>query len=87
MYGVDMTKYKEVDASTIIMSPITGKDIEVSIRAYCPKCGCLVSHGEAKTVSKAVDAFVKCKRCDCASLTIKFTAVEMINGEIIKLHK
>jgi len=82
-----MTRYKDAAATTMMLSPITGKDIEVGIRAYCSKCGCLVSHGEAKTVAKAVESFVKCKRCECFSLTIKFTAVEMINGEIIKIHR
>jgi tartrate dehydratase beta subunit/fumarate hydratase class I family protein len=81
-----MTRYKDSD-EIMIVSPITGKDMEVAIRAFCAKCGCLVSHGKAATVTKTVNAFVECKKCGCGSLTIKHTAIEMINGEILKLRR
>lgn len=81
-----MTQYKDSDA-VMIVSPITGKDMEVSIRAFCAKCGCLVSHGKASTVAKTVENFEVCKRegCCSSSLKLKYTAEEMINGEIMKL--
>ena len=80
-----MTQYKDLDGISII-SPVTGNDMEVSIRAFCAKCGCLVSHGKAERVAKTVENFVVCKRegCNCASVRLKYTAEEMINGEIIK---
>ena len=59
-----------------LISPITGNEIEFSIRAYCPKCGCLVSHASVKAVEKAIAAFDRCKKCGCNEVDVKYTAVE-----------
>lgn len=59
-----------------LTSPMTGKEIEFSIRAYCPQCGCLVSHASIKAVEKAIAVFERCKKCGCNEVAVKYTAIE-----------
>lgn len=61
-----------------LISPMTGKQIEFSIRAYCPNCGCLISHSSVKTVEKALAKHEKCKKCNCVEVEVKYMAFETI---------
>lgn len=57
-------------------SPITGNEMELSVRAYCGNCGCLVSHKSIEAVEKAIANSCGCKKCGCLEITVKYTALE-----------
>lgn len=60
------------------LSPITGKEIHLSVRAYCGNCGCLVSHKSMEAVEKAISKYLGCKKCGCQTISVKYTATEDI---------
>ena len=66
-----------------MISPITGKLLEMKIRAYCMSCGCLVSHKSVKAVKKAIDKYMSCCICGRRGLTVKYTFEEGVYGGLI----
>lgn len=64
--------------SQTLISPITGDKIEFQVRAYCPGCGCLVSHSSIEKVEKRLSEFEKCKKCGCLQVEVKYTAYETV---------
>ncbi len=61
-------------------SPLTGKAIEYSVRAFCSRCGCLISHKSVEAVKATLDKWSKCKKCGCVEATVRFTLEEEVLG-------
>ena len=61
-------------------SPLTGKPIQLKIRAFCPKCGCLISHKSLEAVKTALANWQSCKKCGCVEAAVKYTLEEEILG-------
>ncbi len=70
---------KEKSADTL-PSPLTGKPIEIKVRAFCPRCGCLISHKSVEAVKLALEEWEKCKKCGCIEAAVKYTLEEEIFG-------
>lgn len=59
-------------------SPLTGKHLAVKVRAFCPNCGCLISHKSVEAVKRALEKWEKCKKCGCVEAAVKYTLEEEI---------
>ncbi len=65
-------------ATETVPSPLTGKPLELKVRAFCPSCGCLISHKSVEAVKRALEKWDKCKKCGCAEAAVKYTLEEEI---------
>lgn len=74
---------KNTNTNTIA-SPVTGKQLNFSIRAFCPVCGCLISLKSVSAVDKTLSEWEHCKKCGCTEATVRYVAEETFYG---KSHK
>lgn len=61
-------------------SPLTGKPIQIKVRAFCARCGCLISHKSLAAVKMALGRWQSCKKCGCVEAAVKYTLEEEILG-------
>lgn len=76
--------YNNQDSAETMNSPLTGKPVEFSVRAFCSKCGCLISHKSVEAVKVALEKWDRCKKCGCIEATVRFTLEEEILGNAVK---
>ncbi len=72
------------DMTKTITSPMTGKQLQFSVRAFCPLCGCLISLKSVSAVENTLSAWEHCKKCGCTEATVRYVAEEVVLG---KKHK
>lgn len=72
------------DSTDTIASPVTGKQLSFSIRAFCSACGCLISLKSVSAVDKTLSAWEHCKKCGCTQATARYVVEETFYG---KSHK
>lgn len=70
----------EQNNDVTLPSPLTGKPIQFKVRAFCPSCGCLISHKSVEAVKTALEKWEKCKKCGCIEAAVKYTLEEEILG-------
>jgi hypothetical protein len=68
------------NADETLPSPLTGDPIQLKVRAFCPKCGCLISHKSLAAVKAALEKWEGCKKCGCVEAAVKYTLEEEILG-------
>lgn len=61
-------------------SPLTGKPVQFKVRAFCPSCGCVISHKSVEAVKKALEKWEKCKKCGRMEAAVRYTLEEEILG-------